>query len=737
MYYYNYNYGWIKYKIEMSKVINLILTSAGLNATFFDVYSLDSQDNLTGPLLTNVPRATLLNGIDITVPDDSVGLKVESVSEACTVEHSFYVPTTTTSTTTTSTTTTTTTINPAICCSSSFYSILPGEETTMNGINVAASTSHSGSIMRSFPGTICPACLPCGLYSQQLVPATQHSDWDYTFTFSKKVNNVKIRLFNYSSQTFNGTSSTPPTPHTVIQEGVVFTTELGDPSITTCSACYAVVADNTVKADLYWDPGFGTGVVNGSGIFEITLGGGFTELTITGTVDGTNPNNYNSSIGFDLCSFDIITPPDPPPTTTTTAGPEPTTTTTTTCAPPECQKALVLTKYSNTENSLFLLNPFTGTYDGVLSPLVGNEDCIFFGDSSLWTLDYISGVYYFRSYPIISSYPLILDGSSTLYTKTTGDMSIDTTYHPLICAGDQYIIYWDNVLNEFRIYDIVGDTISSFLSLPNGFNCEVLTNLIHNPIEDMLVCVYTDGTDTYIAQLDENTNVIDVQINVNDQIDLTENQIVGITEAMDLVTCQNKFYLLVKNSISNVVETYTVELDGDHQISLTTNQTLSNFAGITARPSCTGLLFTGTPPTPPPVATTTTTTAPPNLINFQIINSSTGSKIKSIRTIFDATETEYQNLHLSSPDFYPVYPTGGTVYATRFVPDYISNPTGTFDLSVEVEEGVITDIITVTDQAGSSTTNTVDAVGPKYYYFYDVPYDITDGDPIIITIIPD
>ena len=53
---------------------------------------------------------------------------------------------------------------------------------------------------------------------------------------------------------------------------------------------------------------------------------------------------------------------------------------------------------------------------------------------------------------------------------------------------------------------------------------------------------------------------------------------------------------------------------------------------------------------------------------------------------------------------------------------------------MEVSNGLIGNTITVTDQTGTAYTAIINAVGPKYYYFYDVPYNIADNDPITIII---
>jgi hypothetical protein len=94
--------------MSLSLIITIVNPAPGTGP--FDIYSIDSLGNVTGPLATGVPKASLLSGYTLyNVPDDAVKILVESNNEYCQTSIEIIIPTTTTTSTTTSTTSTTTT----------------------------------------------------------------------------------------------------------------------------------------------------------------------------------------------------------------------------------------------------------------------------------------------------------------------------------------------------------------------------------------------------------------------------------------------------------------------------------------------------------------------------------------------------------------------------------------------------------------------------------------------------
>lgn len=124
----------------MAQTVLVTLTVAGADTGPFNIYT--DADGYTVPVATNVPKASLLAGYSVTVPDLATIIQVKSTG-VCT--NSYFMPVVTTTTTSTSTsstststtTTTTTTLTPI----SLFYSSISVEDvcTTTNTTTIYTS----------------------------------------------------------------------------------------------------------------------------------------------------------------------------------------------------------------------------------------------------------------------------------------------------------------------------------------------------------------------------------------------------------------------------------------------------------------------------------------------------------------------------------------------------------------------------------------------------------------------
>ena len=234
-------------------------------------------------------------------------------------------PCTTTTTSTSSTTTTTTTINPDCdSCSVPQFLPLPGNSVVVDGVTLDISSTKPGGLVEVNQYLV-PACLPDQTYHLVGGGGVLYTNWDYTITFSQPVNNVTIRVINYSSSTRNDSFGTPPFPYIISQERVVFTTNTGVPTVGICNACNVEVSGNYLQPILYWNPAGGFGAVDGSGSFVISQSTPFTTLTLTPQQMGYDPNTFSSGLFFDICGLEV----SGGTTTTTTSSSTSTTSSTT------------------------------------------------------------------------------------------------------------------------------------------------------------------------------------------------------------------------------------------------------------------------------------------------------------------------------------------------------------------------------------------------------------------------
>ena len=203
-----------------------------------------------------------------------------------------------------------------VCPICATVSSLPdlGSSTTINGVTVTAS-GFGDVLATTFSGVLAWCMTPPGsaLNTVFLGPTSfLSSPFTYILTFSSPVNNLVIRLINYSI----GSSST---------ESFTFTTNTGIPVLSSCDYCCATINGNVVTA--VYCPVGSPDPQNGGGTFTISNSSPFTTLTLTG------PGGQGGTI-MDICSDSVqppstptptptVTPTDPPPTPSNTPSSTP------------------------------------------------------------------------------------------------------------------------------------------------------------------------------------------------------------------------------------------------------------------------------------------------------------------------------------------------------------------------------------------------------------------------------
>ena len=171
---------------------------------------------------------------------------------------------------------------------------------TLNGVTITP--SYSGFVSQTLSISFVPSCgsSPINLITPLLFG---QNSFTYSLSFSSPVNNVTIRLVNYR-YTPTGTDS------------FTFTTNTGNPVITSCAYCCASIVGNVVTAtqdltNVYCNSTFGIG----SGLFTITSSTPFTSLTISG------PGNGLTAVYASICNFVAVPAVTPTPTVTKTPTP--------------------------------------------------------------------------------------------------------------------------------------------------------------------------------------------------------------------------------------------------------------------------------------------------------------------------------------------------------------------------------------------------------------------------------
>jgi len=184
--------------------------------------------------------------------------------------------------------------------------ILPqvGTSVVYNGVVITA--TGSGSISFSPSGTASTSCplSPSTLSNSVMLGFNLPTPFTYTLNFSVPVNNIQLRLVNYSARNLS----------TQAVESFTFVTNAGTPTISSPQFCNATITGNVIAAIL--PPP--NSVLNSSGRFIISNATPYVSITITG------PGGLAGTI-FEVCSnsvvpAQIVTPtPTPTPSTTPSA----------------------------------------------------------------------------------------------------------------------------------------------------------------------------------------------------------------------------------------------------------------------------------------------------------------------------------------------------------------------------------------------------------------------------------
>jgi hypothetical protein len=221
-----------------------------------------------------------------------------------------------------------------------------GNSVTINGVTLTS--SGFGDITYTPSGGFISWCM---VGSPQTVNGNvwlgPTGPFTYILSFSSPVNNIVLRLINYGI----GASGT---------ESFTFTTNTGNPTLSSCDYCCATINGNVVTADYCLS---GSPVNNqGGGTFTISNPTSFTTLTITG------PGGEAGTI-VDICSDSILPPPTPsntPTNTPTDPPPTPSNTPTQSSSPIDtnCYPLLIGNAY-DLSTSTWSLNAYV--YDPITS----------------------------------------------------------------------------------------------------------------------------------------------------------------------------------------------------------------------------------------------------------------------------------------------------------------------------------------------------------------------------------
>lgn len=172
-----------------------------------------------------------------------------------------------------------------------------GSSTVINGVTITAS-GFGNIVPTTFSGVLSWCMTPPGsaLNTIFLGSGVGPTSFTYILTFSSPVNNIVIRLINYSI-----------TPSGA--ESFTFTTNTGNPVLSSCDYCCATINGNVVTAT--YCPSGSPNPQDGGGTFTISNPSPFTTLTISG------PGGQAGTV-VDICSDSVIPPPPPSPTPTVT-----------------------------------------------------------------------------------------------------------------------------------------------------------------------------------------------------------------------------------------------------------------------------------------------------------------------------------------------------------------------------------------------------------------------------------
>ena len=294
---------------------NLYIRIDNIPSTFFPIsnnsYYLSST--LFNGCIIKVSSSTPAS-ILISYTDDLATL-VEQLGDCSICIEDYNCPIVTPTITPTNTVTPTITPTPLCPICPTVSSLpMPGSSTVINGVTVTA--SGFGDII-IFVSSFIPWCMlsPSSSLNTIWVGSSlgmAPSPFTYILNFSSPVNNIVIRLLGYSALSS-------------ASESFTFTTNTGNPTLSSCDYCCATIIGNVVTSNLC--PSL-PGTTDGGGTFTISNSLSFTTLTISG------PGGLNGTI-VDICS-DSVQPPVSPtqtPTVTPTPGLSPSPTPTNTPQP--------------------------------------------------------------------------------------------------------------------------------------------------------------------------------------------------------------------------------------------------------------------------------------------------------------------------------------------------------------------------------------------------------------------
>ena len=280
---------------------NLYIRIDNIPSTFFPIsnnsYYLSST--LFNGCITKVSSSTPAS-ILISYTDDLATL-VEQLGDCSICIEEYNCPIVTPTVTPTNTVTPTITPTP-LCPICPTVSALPGlgSSTTINGVTLTAS-GFGNVVPTTFSGALSWCMTPPGSALNTVFLGSGSPPWPFTYilTFSSPVNNIVIRLINYTA-----------VPG--LSESFTFTTNTGNPVLSSCDYCCATIVGNVVTA-VFCPPG-SPDPNNGGGTFTISNSTSFTTLTISG------PGGLAGTI-VDICSDSVQLPVSPTQTPTVTPTP--------------------------------------------------------------------------------------------------------------------------------------------------------------------------------------------------------------------------------------------------------------------------------------------------------------------------------------------------------------------------------------------------------------------------------
>jgi hypothetical protein len=235
----------------------------------------------------------------------TLNISGETNCRVCKTNHSIICPSPTPTPTNTPTPTSTSTVITGLTCTT--FAKLPqlNESVTYFGTTITATGSGDVQVLgNSGVDFQCQLGVFCDANTAMLGRGTNvciSSPFSYTLNFSSPVNNITIRLINFS---YVGYCS--------YGEYFTLTTNVGNPTISADIICCGYIQNNSIYTELC-DPALPS-PYDGGGVFLISAPSPFTSLTIDG-------NGGGAGTAIDIC---LNTLPSITPTPTPTPGLPPT-----------------------------------------------------------------------------------------------------------------------------------------------------------------------------------------------------------------------------------------------------------------------------------------------------------------------------------------------------------------------------------------------------------------------------